>query len=148
MFRYCRWHCSLLHKFTSVYPKDACSGFILRVSLLYPVYYEISGLQHIIWTLEIKISRSLVVNFCEWWILSTKSASNYDCKEVKLCISNYALKKSARENDNSLSRVIYRCIKKLCQMENFMYTFVKFGISFCKQRWVVTGFRVHPGEKS
>ena len=43
MFRYCRSHCSLLHKITSGYPKDACSGFILRVSLLYPVYYEISG---------------------------------------------------------------------------------------------------------
>ena len=40
MFRYCRSHCSLLHKFISGYPKDACSGFILRVSLLYPVYYQ------------------------------------------------------------------------------------------------------------
>ena len=47
MFRYCRSHCSLLHKFTSGYPKDACSGFIFDAKtgtlLFYPVYYEISG---------------------------------------------------------------------------------------------------------
>ena len=47
MFRYCRSHFSLLHKFTSGYPKDACSGFIFDAKtgtlLLYPVYYEISG---------------------------------------------------------------------------------------------------------
>ena len=47
MFRCCRSHCSLLHKFTSGYPKDACSGFIFDAKtgtmLLSPVYYEISG---------------------------------------------------------------------------------------------------------
>ena len=47
MFCYCRSHCSLLHKFTSGYPKDASSGFIFVAKtgtlLLYPVYYEISG---------------------------------------------------------------------------------------------------------
>ena len=46
MFRYFPSQYSLLHKFTSGYPNDACFGFIFDAKtgtlLLYPVYYEIS----------------------------------------------------------------------------------------------------------
>ena len=68
IFRYSRSHCSLLHKFNSGYRKDACSGFILRVSLLYPVYYEISDRER---------GRQL-----SWQLLCAAGLSKHDCSEA------------------------------------------------------------------
>ena len=129
MFRYCRSHCSLLHKFTSEYPMDACSGFIFYAKtgtmLLYPVYYEISGVDKRNWAIfvwKIHLLKSWSVSFC---------VTNKSCHIRKTARVDYSSQKMCHRSphDNGFQPSKYG--KDLYEIPLFKSTFKQRSTIIC-----------------